>query len=282
MNKVLAALPALLIACSAAPPRPLPLGGDWIKGTAVHVSKGPELKFWPEMRELVEQDLRLAGFRILSQPEKGELNVVISKYDGSNLHVLVDRDGERVDQLEFNIDNLSCGVMTIDAQCASREVAARLLEAPRLGAAMQKKAPVRAAPQPSSGKLAVLELRNFTTDLTAQNAAYFTDLVRSAALRMQPGLEIMTRENLVVLLQASGKRLEECEGECEVDTGRRIGADRIVTGELQKVGSSFKMSLRLHDTHAGRLLSSHVASGKTVDELDAAAQKAAEQLFAGR
>jgi TolB-like protein len=92
----------------------------------------------------------------------------------------------------------------------------------------------------------------------------------------------MTRENLMVLLASTGKKLEECEGECEVDTGRRIGADHIVSGEIQKVGTRYKMTLRLHDTHEGRLLSSSIGSGKSIDELDESAQKAAEELFTAR
>jgi hypothetical protein len=92
----------------------------------------------------------------------------------------------------------------------------------------------------------------------------------------------MTRENLLVLLEASGKSLENCEGECEVDTGRRIGADAIVSGEIQKLGSLFKLTLRLHDTREGRLLASTQASGKTIEELDTAAQRAAAELFGPR
>jgi hypothetical protein len=89
----------------------------------------------------------------------------------------------------------------------------------------------------------------------------------------------MTRENLLVLLQATGKDLGQCEGECEVDTGRRIGADAVVSGEVLKVGTRYKMSLRLHETQNGRLLSTAIASGKTVDELDENLQKAAEDLL---
>ncbi|MBS2024860.1 MAG: DUF2380 domain-containing protein, partial [Deltaproteobacteria bacterium] len=127
--------------------------------------------------------------------------------------------------------------------------------------------------------LAVLELRNFAQELTRENVQYFTDMVRTAALKTQPQLEVMTRENLVVLLQATGKELSQCEGECEVDTGRRIGADEIVSGEIQKVGTQFKLSLRLHETHAGRLVASSQASGHSVDELDASAQQAVLELF---
>ena len=32
-----------------------------------------------------------------------------------------------------------------------------------------------------------------------------------------PKLKVMTRENMLVMPEASGKTLAECEGECEVD-----------------------------------------------------------------
>src|SRR5438477_2178237 len=157
----------------------------------------------------------------------------------------------------------------------AREIGARLVDSRAVAAAVGPGRSAPAAAQKLSGKLAVLELRNFTKDLTRENAQYFTDVVRSAALRAQPQLEVMTRENLLVLLQASGRDLANCEGECEVDTGRRIGADEIVSGELQKVGARYKLTLRLHDTREGRLLASTQASGMTIEELDDAAQKAA-------
>jgi len=47
------------------------------------------------------------------------------------------------------------------------------------------------------GKLAVLELRNFAKNLTCENSQYFTDLVRSAALKAQPQLEVITPQNLL-------------------------------------------------------------------------------------
>ena len=92
-------------------------------------------------------------------------------------------------------------------------------------------------------------------------------------------MQVMTRENLLVLLQATGKDASQCEGECEVDTGRRIGADAVVSGEILKVGSKFKMSLKLHETAGGQLLSTAVASGKSIDELDESAQSAAADLL---
>jgi hypothetical protein len=130
------------------------------------------------------------------------------------------------------------------------------------------------------GKLAVLDFQNFAKDLSKEDIHYFADVVRGATLRAAPQMDVMTRENLLVLLAASGKDASQCEGECEVDTGRRIGADSVISGEVLKVGSRYKISLKLHETHDGRLLSTGVASGKTIDELDEKLQAAAAELLA--
>ena len=142
-----------------------------------------------------------------------------------------------------------------------------------------------AAPPPNRtpviniGKLAVLDFKSFTDVLKPEDVRYFTDVVRGATLKTAPGLQVMTRENLLVLLQATGKDASQCEGECEVETGRRIGADVVISGEILKVGTRFKMSLKLHETKEGRLLSTSVASGKSIDELDESAQAAASELL---
>lgn len=145
--------------------------------------------------------------------------------------------------------------------------------------AMVQAAP-RRAPIVASGKLAVLDFKSYTDALKPEDMRYFTDVVRGATLKAAPNLQVMTRENLLVLLQATGKDAASCEGECEVDTGRRIGADVVISGELLKVGSHFKLSLKLHETHDGRLLSTAVGSGATIDELDESAQTAAIDLIA--
>jgi TolB-like protein len=132
-----------------------------------------------------------------------------------------------------------------------------------------------------AGKLAVLDFKNYTTDLQPEQVRYFTDVVRSAAVRAGPRLEVMTRENLLVLMQAQGRDLAACQGECEVETGRLIGADLIVSGDLQRIGKKLKLSMRLHETHGGRLMAADVASGRDIDELDTNAQTAAAALLAG-
>ena len=124
----------------------------------------------------------------------------------------------------------------------------------------------------------MLDFRNKLPDKEV-DSTYFADLVRSAALRTVPTLQVITRENLIVLLQSTGRKIEDCEGECEVDTGRRIGADLVISGDLLKVGTFYKLNLRLHETHGGQLVSGTVVSGKTVDDLDANTTAAVGELL---
>jgi len=136
-------------------------------------------------------------------------------------------------------------------------------------------------PALARGSLAVLDFKSDLAGnvLSPEDVRYFADSARGAALKTVPGLHVMTRENLLVLLQATGKDLASCEGECEVETGRRIGADLIISGDLLKIGSNFKLNLRLHETHNGQLLSGEIASGKSVDELDARTAEAVARLL---
>jgi len=139
-----------------------------------------------------------------------------------------------------------------------------------------------AAQETAHGKLmAVLE---FNTKLEgaqkkAVDVQYLADTVRAAVLDVVPDIRVMTRENEMVLLEQSGKKLSECEGECEVDTGRRLGADLVISGDLLKFGSAYKLNLKLHETHEGRLLAGAQASGRTIDELDADTQLALRKLL---
>ena len=110
------------------------------------------------------------------------------------------------------------------------------------------------------------------------NAGYVTDVVRSRIA--ESGFNVITRENILQLLQAQGKRIEDCEAECEVETGRRLGADLVVTGEILQFGSALKVNLRMHNTQSGQLLAGAQASAPDVDGLDAALAPAIDRLVA--
>src|SRR5262249_3140111 len=146
-----------------------------------------------------------------------------------------------VEDEKFVANDLGCwhtlSAIGSKLECIAQAVVDRVLisqalaadhSAPRPQVAQQ--APQAVARVRLSGRLAVLDLRNLTKDLSPDDARYFTDLVRAAVLKFAPQLDVMTRENLLVLLKSTGKDLANCEGECEVDTGRRIGADAIISG----------------------------------------------------
>ena len=154
-----------------------------------------------------------------------------------------------------------------------------LLSAPAAASATSSTPP----PPVSPGLVAVLELKNQlpVAEKESLSASYVTDLVRSEVLARGGGsLTMITRENILVLLQAAGRSLEDCEGECEVDTGRRLGADFVITGELLKFGSSLKLNLKMHQTRTGQLLGGAQASGINLDELEKSVGPAVARLIA--
>ncbi len=127
--------------------------------------------------------------------------------------------------------------------------------------------------------LGVLEFRDKVPEGQKIDVPYLPDQVRSSAKEVLPSIKVITRENMLVLLQSSGKELAACEGECEVDTGRRIGAELVVSGELLRFGTQYKLNMKLHDTRSGELISGAVASGSTADELDRNLRPAVEKLL---
>lgn len=128
--------------------------------------------------------------------------------------------------------------------------------------------------------VAVLEFRDKVPVEQRVDAAYLGDRVRAAVKDLLPQARVITRENMLVLMTASGKDLAGCEGECEVDTGRRIGADLVISGELLRFGTQYKLNMKLHDTRSGELIAGAVASGAMADDLDRDLRPAVEKLLA--
>src|SRR6266446_862864 len=140
-----------------------------------------------------------------------------------------------------------------------------------------------AAREPAATRIvSVLELRNKQQlrDGPGIDAGYVADRLRAEVLGAGIDARVISRENMLVLLQAQGKQLADCEGECEVETGRRIGADLVVSGEILRVGESLKASLRLHETRSGTLVAAATAAGSTAEELDSRLGSAVRQLVA--
>src|SRR5437868_7606515 len=167
----------------------------------------------------------------------------------------------------------SCSFLVLACACATAAPSSRPA-AEAAGAAAREPAATRI--------VSVLELRNKQQlrDGRGIDAGYVADRLRAEVLGAGIDARVISRENMLVLLQAQGKQLADCEGECEVETGRRIGADLVVSGEILRVGESLKASLRLHETRSGMLVAAATAAGSTAEELDSRLASAVRQLVA--
>jgi len=136
-------------------------------------------------------------------------------------------------------------------------------------------APVSAQSSSPPKRIAVLELRNLASaQISPAEVNYLSDEVRRiTSLLPKERFAIMTKENIELMLPPDVK-LEDCQGSCEVETGRLLQADFLITGELIKFGKSLRVSLKAHDTRSGSFLKGEVAKGVDVEELEAPIHKA--------
>jgi TolB-like protein len=107
----------------------------------------------------------------------------------------------------------------------------------------------------------------------------FSDTIRGGALQgiEGHGVMVMTRENMMVLLREMGR--QECaEGECEVETARNIGADYVISGKVVRIEQLYVVTLKLHETKGGSLLSEDTVEGESQVELMRSLREHGRQL----
>jgi hypothetical protein len=125
-----------------------------------------------------------------------------------------------------------------------------------------------AAAAEDTRRLAVLELSG---SLNRDVLSVLSDQLRQGALKALKGTayEVMTRENMAIIARDNGIDLAACQdgAECEVDIGRSIGADIIISGAVTRVGSSMVASLKLHSTARGTLLDSQTVKSSNEEGL---------------
>jgi hypothetical protein len=134
-----------------------------------------------------------------------------------------------------------------------------------------------AAAQTGNKRLAVLEFQGKNLDQDVLMT--FSDTIRGGALQgiEGHGVVVMTRENMLVLLKDMGK--QECgEGDCEVETARNIGADYVISGKVVRMEQFYIVTLKLHETKGGSLLSADTVEGSSQVELMRLLREHARQL----
>ncbi len=105
-------------------------------------------------------------------------------------------------------------------------------------------------------RMAVLDFHDSSAGaVKPQEVLYLSDLVRGAARRTLPAERflLMTRENIQELLP-QGRSLADCVGDCAVETGRKIGADYVATGDVTTFANEIRVTVNLHETASGNLL----------------------------
>ncbi len=147
---------------------------------------------------------------------------------------------------------------------------------------MQKLRPEnKGDPQAAPQRIAVLELRSqlVAADALLVPTSYFSDSIRGYIHDRVPSLSMLTKENIELLLPEKSGALADCESDCEVETGRRLGADLIVTGETLRIGGQLKLVVRMHDTRTGALIKRTEITGTGPEELRASLPAAADALI---
>ena len=127
-------------------------------------------------------------------------------------------------------------------------------------------------------RTAVLDLTN-RADLQPQEVDYLTSIVRGTVRGVLPTSQyiLMTRENIMELLPA-GSQLSNCLGDCAVETGRNIGADYVITGEVVKFADELRAIITLHKTDTGNLIIEERVGAGDLKNLESAVEEASITL----
>ena len=128
--------------------------------------------------------------------------------------------------------------------------------------------------------VAVLELSS-QSKLPPATLDLLTDAIRSAALDVLPrsNYTVMTRDNMLVMLEDMGLSTECVQGSCEVETGRNIGAKLVVAGSVADIGDTHIVSIKLYDCASGNLLAAEEARHRDQLTLLDTVKKSARSLF---
>lgn len=129
--------------------------------------------------------------------------------------------------------------------------------------------------------VSVLDLRS-NTGMSDVEAAYLTDLARDALARSLPldQFTIMTRESILELLP-EGTRLSDClDASCEVEIGRTLGADYVVSGEVLEFAQEQRLIIKVHHCQSAAFIGSETAGGISLKDLEGAVSGTTELLAA--
>ena len=129
--------------------------------------------------------------------------------------------------------------------------------------------------------VAVVETISDKNVITRDEKLFLTDKLRESAQRVLPsrmGYVIMTRENIQEMLPP-GKVIEDCEGQCLVETGKNINANYIAQARAGRVGSKLSLTVELYATNGANVVSYFTIRSSNVDGLVDELERKADGMF---
>lgn len=137
--------------------------------------------------------------------------------------------------------------------------------------------------QEREGDLAVLNISFTGKELTQHQIDFLSDGLRGVAVKLT-NYRIMNKESIFAILADKGIDPNKCgEAQCEVEYGRLLGADKIVTSSLLLVGGTYYFQMRLYDCRSATMENqvSRKCQECNFDKLIDVTQEAAQELFGG-
>ncbi len=137
--------------------------------------------------------------------------------------------------------------------------------------------------QQREGDLAVLEITFSGSELTKEQIGFLSDDIRGIAAKIT-NYRIMNKENIWTILRDKNIDPNKCvEAECEVDYGRILQADMVVTTNIIYAGGVYFIKMKMYDVSRATLENSvdRECAGCDFSKLRESVKDGAQELFGG-
>lgn len=133
-------------------------------------------------------------------------------------------------------------------------------------------------------RIAILELKSTSPQITVGDLAALSARLETEFQKTQ-AFQVLERRNMNVILREQGFQMSgACNtADCQVQVGQILGVERIVVGEVGKVGRILTLNLKMVDVGTGANLKSHALDIKGgLDDLLRGGAWEMSQIFAGK
>jgi TolB-like protein len=114
--------------------------------------------------------------------------------------------------------------------------------------------------------------------ITEKEAATITDMVRTEMIKNKK-FTVIDRENIKRVLEEQGFGQKGCtDTSCEVQLGKLLAANKIMTGSISKLGNSYIINTQVTDVEKGTNDIAEKEKTKTIDDMDSAIKDLVEKI----